>query len=414
MFNLRRLKTLESALLLILFTLPFLVITLPKSNASGEVLLWLETQTPTVAIGESFDVTVMISIPSSHPVAGVQFQVQWNSTAINGTSISERLYHTVTPESEWDNIWALQLAMRNMGRYADYAYTFQDMDRATGGGYAPMTGTYVVAVITFKGAETGRCLISLPADPTLVVIGDLNGHLQPVAVAGLVVSVGNLPPVMEIVNPRDNSYSTIPVNLIFTANKQLSWTGYSLDDQPNVTLSQGSNGTVMSYLIQLSEGQHSLVVYANDSSGLMSSSNKVNFVADQTPPTISLDMSPSKAEDAAKLVLGTYRWIFTFNASESHGHLSNITYLWDFGDGTNSTQVVVTHEYRQPGTYNVTLSVTDLAGNTAAEIRAITISPISGSIGLSYELIAVIVIPAVWAPAIAFYWFRMRKKKKKA
>ncbi|MDX1545568.1 MAG: PKD domain-containing protein [Rhodothermales bacterium] len=39
-----------------------------------------------------------------------------------------------------------------------------------------------------------------------------------------------------------------------------------------------------------------------------------------------------------------------------------ITYLWDFGDGTTSTQQNPTHTYGEPGTYTVTLSVSNAAG----------------------------------------------------
>jgi nucleoid-associated protein YgaU len=37
-------------------------------------------------------------------------------------------------------------------------------------------------------------------------------------------------------------------------------------------------------------------------------------------------------------------------------------YAWDFGDGTKGEGVSVTHVYKTPGTYNVTLTVTDDGG----------------------------------------------------
>jgi hypothetical protein len=412
--NLRRFKALRSLLLLILIIMPVLFLGISGSNAASNILLWLYSDKEAVGIGETFNVTIMVTIPSSYAAEGFQFRVEWNSTVLNATTMMEGLYHSITPESEWDNIWKIAFGYNNTGRYADYAYTFLDTDRATEGGYAPIPpGTYTVAIITFNGTGTGRCLLDFASDPPIVV-GDLQGHLLPATGVGVLVSVGNLPPIIGMIRPQDGGYSTIPVNLTVAVNKPLSWIGYSLDDQANVTLAQSSNATLMSNLIQVSEGQHSLVVYANDSSGLMASSNKVSFLADGTPPTVSLDVSPSTSEAAAELVFGTHKWKFNFTASGSHAHLTNISaYFWDFGDGTNSTDPDVTHEYSQPGTYNVTLEVTDLAGNTATQFHIIMLNPVSEPLGLTFGLVAVIVIPVVWVPALAFYLMRTKRKRKK-
>ena len=44
---------------------------------------------------------------------------------------------------------------------------------------------------------------------------------------------------------------------------------------------------------------------------------------------------------------------------------SDATFLWDFGDGTNSTGMIVQHTYAQAGTFDVTLKVTLPDGQTA-------------------------------------------------
>lgn len=345
----------------------------------------------------------MMTIPSvSEAIAGLQFDVEWNSTIMNVTKMYEALFHTVTPQSEWDNIWAITLGYNNTAGFAAYAYAWQDNDRAASGGYAPIgPGTYTVAIIEFKGIGNGRSTL----DFGLIVAGDINAMPVPATGVKGSVTVGNVPPLIEILSPQDGGYSTIPVNLTLRISGKTSWIGYSLDNQANVTFTNN--------LIQVSDGQHSLQVYANNTAGQMASSNITTFIADQTPPTINLAVSPSTSGDALEFTLGTYKWKYNFSASGSHAHLSNISaYFWDFGDGTNATGVMVTHEYRQPGTYNATLEVTDLAGNTAEQSTNIVIGSAPGSLP-SLGLVAAVVIPVVWAIALAFYAIRFRRKTRK-
>lgn len=42
----------------------------------------------------------------------------------------------------------------------------------------------------------------------------------------------------------------------------------------------------------------------------------------------------------------------------------SLTYDWDFGDGTSSTQPNPTHVYKENRLYTITLTVTDSAGET--------------------------------------------------
>jgi len=57
---------------------------------------------------------------------------------------------------------------------------------------------------------------------------------------------------------------------------------------------------------------------------------------------------------------------FTFNASTSTGTIVN--YFWNFGDGTTAgtSSPTIDHTYATSGTKGVTLTVTDVNGNSAA------------------------------------------------
>jgi len=48
--------------------------------------------------------------------------------------------------------------------------------------------------------------------------------------------------------------------------------------------------------------------------------------------------------------------------------------LWRFGDGTSSSDTVVRKTYRRPGTYQVSLTVTDGAGRSSTSVRGVTVS----------------------------------------
>ena len=79
------------------------------------------------------------------------------------------------------------------------------------------------------------------------------------------------PPTITILSPQNKTYSSSSVPLTFTVNEETSWIGYSLDDKPNATITENTTIT------GLSNGQHTIIVYANDTSGNMGASEKVYF-----------------------------------------------------------------------------------------------------------------------------------------
>jgi alpha-tubulin suppressor-like RCC1 family protein/PKD repeat protein len=62
---------------------------------------------------------------------------------------------------------------------------------------------------------------------------------------------------------------------------------------------------------------------------------------------------------------------FTFDSASSEGDIETVA--WDLGDGTTSTDPVVSHRYDTPGTYTVTLTVTSTSGATAQTSRDVEV-----------------------------------------
>jgi undecaprenyl-diphosphatase len=80
---------------------------------------------------------------------------------------------------------------------------------------------------------------------------------------------------VSILSPENKTYTLSEIPLTFTVNASISWAGYSLDGQTNIT---AVGNTTLANLV---EGPHSIVVYANDTAGTLSSSQTVYFTIAQ-------------------------------------------------------------------------------------------------------------------------------------
>lgn len=78
-----------------------------------------------------------------------------------------------------------------------------------------------------------------------------------------------------------------------------------------------------------------------------------------------LAITPDPAPLAAFTASPTGIQTFQFDGTDSVSPVGNIaSYEWNFGDGTMESGVKVTHAYANPGTYSVTLTVTNTAGTS--------------------------------------------------
>src|SRR4051794_3421971 len=92
-------------------------------------------------------------------------------------------------------------------------------------------------------------------------------------------------------------------------------------------------------------------------------------IVDRTPPTVSIT-APASVK-VGELVL------FTSTASDATSGLAGGG-QWTWGDNTSGgTGDAATHTYTQPGTYEVALTLSDAAGNTATAKKTITVSAAS-------------------------------------
>lgn len=129
---------------------------------------------------------------------------------------------------------------------------------------------------------TPRVYLALAVlDDTLYAIGGFDGeNWLDVTEQYYPIGYGTVPPKLEILSPENKTYSHSNLPLVLSMSRLTTWIGYSLDEQDNVSISGDTE------LLDLSEGNHSLTVYINDTFGNMVSSNNVFFSIDTVPPQI--------------------------------------------------------------------------------------------------------------------------------
>jgi N-acetylneuraminic acid mutarotase len=107
-----------------------------------------------------------------------------------------------------------------------------------------------------------------------------SSYVTPVSVNERYTPIGyGVPPEIKGVSPVNQTYNESSVSLVFTVDKPVNWTGYSLDGKQNVTVAGNTT------LTGLSSGLHNVTVYANDTYGNMGASETVIFTISEPFPT---------------------------------------------------------------------------------------------------------------------------------
>lgn len=84
--------------------------------------------------------------------------------------------------------------------------------------------------------------------------------------------------------------------------------------------------------------------------------SKLKNMTENRPPVIEIEINGSRGKHVTVSVGEN----ITFNASDTYdADDDELIFTWDFGDETNGTGPIVTHNYSEKGTYHVTLTVSD-------------------------------------------------------
>jgi len=124
------------------------------------------------------------------------------------------------------------------------------------------------------------------------------------------------PPVIDVLSPRNQTYlgRNIPLTYTVYDYSPISWVGYSLDSQSNITITGNT-------IVSVDDGTHWIVVYANDTSGNMGSSQMVCFT---------VNSSLYEPWETSFIGLGGYPMVgFTAYDGRLYGTSNNNLYIYD-------------------------------------------------------------------------------------
>ena len=110
-------------------------------------------------------------------------------------------------------------------------------------------------------------------------------------------------------------------------------------------------------------GVYTLTLNVTDAAGNWATDALVITVLDITKPVANAGQDQTGKVGAS----------VTFDAGASSDNVDIVSYEWNFGDGTTGTGKTTTHTYTSPGTYTVTLTVKDTAGNSATVSKTVTV-----------------------------------------
>jgi len=192
-------------------------------------------------------------------------------------------------------------------------------------------------------------LICLPL-LTLALIGGGIYGMQVASQRGL--DLGFPKPQVQITSTVPSSVS-VGQQVTFTADSAGRDVSYAWD------FGDGSSdsGPNVSHAFQQTNS-YTVTVTVKDAAGHTSTAS-TNITVQPTSPVASFFATPGTDSFGSPNV--------TVDASASTIGTSGATYNWDFGDGSTDTQTVPTdqHTYSVSGTYTITLTITDGAGQTS-------------------------------------------------
>ncbi len=149
---------------------------------------------------------------------------------------------------------------------------FSFLEPGMGGKWPPFQET-----LNISDVSDGQHSIEIMANGEY--LDEIGAYRYDITSSPVYFTVDTTPPVILIYSIANQTYYSSDIPLNYNVNDSISWIGYSLDRQANVTITGNTT------LTGLSEGAHSIIVYSNDTADHMGYSDTVFFSVAKPEPT---------------------------------------------------------------------------------------------------------------------------------
>lgn len=312
--------------------------------------------------------------------------------------------HTVTIQEDWTPPTIVVSSPQNMTYSVNHvSLNFTTSEQTSWEGYSldGLGNVTIAGNTTLTNLSDGSHAITVYANDT---VGNMGRSTS------ILFAVNTTPPTIVVLSPENQTYSVNHVLLNFTVNEQTFWEAYSLDGSANVTTI--GNQTLDS----IPDGFHSIIIYANDTTGNMGSSKTVLFTVDTTPPNITQIVQNPEESEVLPNETVTISVIVIDNTSGLKS--VNLNYTCTNGSATVATVLSMTNVQGNmwnatiphfPYGTNVTYTITaeDNAGNTNS----------TQGIGQNHqyevmpEYSALFILPLLMISSLLMMMFTKRRKR---
>jgi len=371
--------TRKATLFSITFSVIFMLVVsslVMTAQASSPTVVRIDPASQTVSAGSS--VVVNVNCSPARPVKGFELKVSFDPSILQATSVSEG-----------DFFSAYNTTFFNPGTIDNQAGTIINVyDLIIGQGNVTSNGSLVTIAFT-AGSTSGTSAVTLYG----VRLTNETEYINvSVSSASVTVTGGSNPPPSEppVSPPSGNQPPGTPVKPVgptfVEVGAAYAYTSSAVDpeggrvrlrfDWGDGTLSDWSALAGSNVSVTLSHTWNNVSTYnvraiAQDEAGSNSSwSVPLAVVVSQA---MAGNQSPVASFVLPPKVTSNQTVVFDASGSiDSDGVI--VSYVWDFGDGTQGTGKAPTHVYQSPGHYTVTLTVTDDAGLTSSVTMVVTVS----------------------------------------
>ena len=201
---------------------------------------------------------------------------------------------------------------------------------------------------------------------TLQIEGDNLGLCSPVSNDDLTVTVLDAP--VAVINAKASAAvgEEVVFDSLRSTSKSATISGYEWDFGDGTT---GTGDTVRHAYDAPGVYEVRLVAQADEGQGGCTSVDVVHLITVNDPPK-------AEIESLASIEVNRPLSLSASNSSDADGGITG--YQWDFGDGETGSGVSVDHVWREPGQYDVALTVDDgtgLSNSTNTIVKVIEVTP---------------------------------------